>query len=212
MATEIYLGKPPQYVIDWIKAHLQPAAHEETWYKYAGDTEWSITNLKGQILKFEGGISSTDGDGYIENDTSIAAIEIGTDVTSIMDYTFSGCSGLTSMTIPDSVTSIGEGAFQECSGLTSVTITSNGGNAENVKQMMIAAGVSPSIAWDMPAHEETWYKYDGDTEWRTVMLGGTIQLKDEYGDESTGQIENPYGIVAIEIGTGTQANPVTNIG
>ena len=43
-------------------------------------------------------------------------------VTSVGDYAFYGCSGLTSVTIPDSVTSIGDLAFFGCSGLTSVTI------------------------------------------------------------------------------------------
>ena len=43
-------------------------------------------------------------------------------VTSIGDYAFYDCSGLTSVTIPNSVTSIGDYAFSGCSGLTSVTI------------------------------------------------------------------------------------------
>ena len=43
-------------------------------------------------------------------------------MTRIGDYAFSGCSGLTSITIPNSVTVIGWEAFCGCSSLTSITI------------------------------------------------------------------------------------------
>ena len=46
-------------------------------------------------------------------------------VTTIGWLAFAGCSGLTSITIPDGVASIGEGAFYFCSGLTSITIPSS---------------------------------------------------------------------------------------
>jgi hypothetical protein len=58
---------------------------------------------------------------------------LGTGVTSIGDYAFYNCSGLSSVVIPDSVTSIGDYAFYNCSGLSSVVIpdsvTSIGGYA-----------------------------------------------------------------------------------
>ncbi len=43
-------------------------------------------------------------------------------VTSIGGGAFSGCTALTSITIPDSVTSIGGGAFEDCTSLTAITI------------------------------------------------------------------------------------------
>lgn len=45
-------------------------------------------------------------------------------VTSIRDFAFIECTGITSITIPDNITSIGQYAFENC-GLTSVTIPKN---------------------------------------------------------------------------------------
>jgi hypothetical protein len=52
------------------------------------------------------------------------AIDIKDGTTSIVSGAFSGCSNLSSVTIPESVTEIGWGAFQLCSGLTSIVIES----------------------------------------------------------------------------------------
>lgn len=56
------------------------------------------------------------------NGEKIVNLVIPDSVTSIGNYAFSGCTGLTSITIPDSVTSIGYGTFSGCTGLTSITI------------------------------------------------------------------------------------------
>ncbi|HUD84324.1 MAG TPA: leucine-rich repeat domain-containing protein [Candidatus Saccharimonadales bacterium] len=43
-------------------------------------------------------------------------------VTSIGEFAFASCSGLTNVTLSDNVTNIGDGAFEDCAGLTAVTI------------------------------------------------------------------------------------------
>ena len=59
--------------------------------------------------------------------SGLTSVTIGNSVTSIGEYAFCGCSGLTSVTIGNSVTSIGNYVFGGCSSLTSVTI----GNSVN---------------------------------------------------------------------------------
>ena len=71
------------------------------------------------------------------------------------DYAFSGCSGLTSLTLPSSVTSIGNQAFYDCSGLTSLTIpsgvTSIGNYAfygcSGLTSLIIPSGVTSIGKW-----------------------------------------------------------------
>lgn len=55
----------------------------------------------------------------------MTSIEIPNRVTTIGDWAFLNCSGVTSITIPDSVTSIGGSVFSNCSGLKSVIIGAN---------------------------------------------------------------------------------------
>ena len=54
------------------------------------------------------------------NGNEVKDLVIPNSVTSIGNYAFKGCSGLTSVSIPNSVTSIGDYAFSGCSGLTSI--------------------------------------------------------------------------------------------
>ena len=63
----------------------------------------------------------------------LQAVEIGKNVTSIVNNAFYGCSSLASVVIPQGVTSIGDYAFYNCNSLASVVIpsgvTSIGNNA-----------------------------------------------------------------------------------
>ena len=64
-------------------------------------------------------------------DGTVRELIIPNGVTSIRQYAFYSCTGLTSVTIPNSVTTIGNYVFHSCAGLTSVTI-GNGFNADNL--------------------------------------------------------------------------------
>ncbi len=78
------------------------------------------TLVEGDLVIPEGVTSI--GDYAFYNCKGLTGITIPDSVTSIGWCAFNGCTGLTSITIPDSVTSIGSSAFDGCTGLTSITI------------------------------------------------------------------------------------------
>ena len=79
---------------------------------------------------------ASDGESYAVADYTGTSTEVvipsvheGLPVMSIGQYAFRGCSGLTSVTIPDSVTSMGDSAFSGCSSLESITLPFVGAEA-----------------------------------------------------------------------------------
>lgn len=86
-------------------------------------SKWD-TNGDGELSKKEAASVTDLEDAFCYNDeiTSFDELKYFTGLTRIQDSAFSGCSGLTSIEIPNSVTSFEKYAFSSCSGLTSIKI------------------------------------------------------------------------------------------
>ena len=68
-------------------------------------------------------VSSYTGDVVVPEEISVNGTKYA--VTSLGNYCFDGCTGLTSITIPSSVTNLERNCFENCTGLTSITIPSS---------------------------------------------------------------------------------------
>ena len=91
-----------------------------TWAYYEDDKKLVISGT-GAMVDYDGN-SLAPWNSYRDNIENVVFVE---GVTSIGNFAFRKCSGLTSITIPNSVTSIGTHAFYYCSKLSSVTIGNN---------------------------------------------------------------------------------------
>jgi hypothetical protein len=84
---------------------------------------FSNTGTSGTGIRVNVGANVTKLPAYMFNYVSkITSVNFaaGSALTSIGNYAFWNCSGLTSITIPSSVTSIGASAFRDCTGLTEI--------------------------------------------------------------------------------------------
>ena len=92
---------------------------------YYGNSTASPTSTTYYIPSSLKSVTVTDGNilyGAFYGCTGLTSITIPNSVTSIGVSAFYGCKGLTCVTIPDSVTSIGKDAFSGCSSLERITI------------------------------------------------------------------------------------------
>ena len=110
----------------------EAATYDIYTYVVSSDNKVTITDCKesasGAITipsEIDGKPVTSIGNGAFWGCTGLTSITIPNSVTSIGGEAFRGCTGLTSITIPNSVTSIGDLAFEDCTGLTSINVASD---------------------------------------------------------------------------------------
>jgi len=104
-------------------------------------------------------------------------------VTSIGDYAFEGCSGFTSLTIPDSVTSIGDSAFINCTDLLQISF-GNGLTTIHEKAFHSHAFYDTDGTTSLAANVENLkgFIYAGTSVTKMIRLAATGALPTEAGN------------------------------
>ena len=109
---------------------------------------------------------------------NITNCEIKENCKFLYDSAFSGCTGLTSVTIPDSVTSIGVSAFSSCTGLTSVTIGSGVTSIDNGSFYNCAGLTSVTILGSVTSIGAL--AFSGCSGLTTITIPKSVKFIDDY--------------------------------
>ena len=131
--------------------------------------------------------------------SGLTSVVIPNSVTSIGESVFAGCKGLTSVEIPNSVTSIGWNAFSDCSSLTSVeipnSVTSIGRSAFQDCSGLTSAKIGNSVT------SIGWYAFEGCSGLTSIEIGNSVT------SIGMSAFQDCSSLTSIEIG-----NSVTSIG
>jgi hypothetical protein len=120
---------------------------------------------------------------------TIQATIDGLPITHVGDGMFSGCSSLTSVTIPDSVTFIGWDAFRDCTSLTSVVIGNSVTNIEGGAFFECTGLRAAYFQGNAPSVGS--YLFDGLDNVTVYYLPSTKGWEDTYGGTPTALWTNP---------------------
>ena len=96
---------------------------------YTGDIviPSSVTN-DGQtysVVSITQSSTASTTDGAFANCSGLTSVSLPASLTHIGNYSFNGCTALTTIVIPDNVSTFGNGAFQNCTSLNSITMPAN---------------------------------------------------------------------------------------
>ncbi len=121
--------------------------------------------------------------------TSLARVNIYSNVKQIGDRAFAGCSSLESVTVPSSVTSIGDSVFYGCSSLKSITLPFVGSATESYTNFGYIFGTNDYIS----------NVYYLPSSLRTVVITGGTSIADYafYGCDGIESITLPNSVTGI---------------